>query len=88
MMPFSFFYLQIYICGGFNGTECLQTCESYNPIVDEWTLLAPMSIQRSGVGVIASLTYVYAVSTNISYPHAQVCFQWFIVLRLYCDRLC
>uniref|UniRef100_A0A8C4XI20 Uncharacterized protein n=1 Tax=Erpetoichthys calabaricus TaxID=27687 RepID=A0A8C4XI20_ERPCA len=45
--------LQIYICGGNNGNDCLSTAEVYDPIVDQWSMIAPMTIQRSGMGVIA-----------------------------------
>lgn len=52
----------MYICGGFNGNECLFTAESYSPQTNQWTLTAPMRSRRSGVGVIAYAEQVYAVS--------------------------
>ena len=58
---------QIYICGGFSGTECLSSAESFNPETNQWTLIAPMSIRRSGVGVIAYADLVYAVSIKHSF---------------------
>lgn len=41
---------RVYICGGFDGQECLQTAEYYNPITNQWTLIQPMRNRRSGVG--------------------------------------
>ncbi|RUS89374.1 hypothetical protein EGW08_002894 [Elysia chlorotica] len=52
---------EIYICGGFNGSECLCSAEVYNPATDQWTLVPPMSSRRSGVGVIAYNGAIYAV---------------------------
>ncbi|KPP56375.1 hypothetical protein Z043_126011 [Scleropages formosus] len=53
--------MSVYICGGFNGNECLSTAEHYNPESNQWTLIAPMRSPRSGVGVIAYGEQVYAV---------------------------
>lgn len=47
---FSFEQDRIYICGGFDGQECLHTAEYYNPITNQWTLIQPMQNRRSGVG--------------------------------------
>lgn len=55
--------LQVYICGGFNGNECLSTAECYNPETDQWTLIASMGNRRSGIGVVAYADHVFAVST-------------------------
>lgn len=41
---------RVYICGGFDGQECLQTAEYYNPITNQWTMIQPMRSRRSGVG--------------------------------------
>lgn len=54
--------LQVYICGGFNGAECLSTAECYNPVTNQWTLIAPMGSRRSGIGVITYANHVFAVS--------------------------
>ena len=57
-----FFLLdRMYICGGFNGQECLNSCESYNPATNQWTLIAPMRNRRSGVGVIGHDGFLYAI---------------------------
>uniref|UniRef100_A0AAZ1XVV0 BACK domain-containing protein n=1 Tax=Oreochromis aureus TaxID=47969 RepID=A0AAZ1XVV0_OREAU len=52
---------KIYICGGFNGNECLQTAEYYNPETNQWTMISPMNSRRSGIGVIAYADHVFAV---------------------------
>lgn len=52
----------MYICGGFNGNECLFTAEVYNSESNQWTVIAPMRSRRSGIGVIAYGEHVYAVS--------------------------
>jgi len=52
---------RVYIAGGFNGQECLNTAECYDPFTRQWTMIAPMRNRRSGIGVIAHGRFVYAV---------------------------
>jgi len=52
---------QVYVCGGFNGSDCLHSAESYSSSTDQWTLIPPMGSRRSGVGVIAYNGAIYAV---------------------------
>ena len=52
---------KIYICGGFNGIECLNSTETYDPETNQWTLVSPMNNSRSGLGVIAYKRDVYAL---------------------------
>ena len=52
---------KIYICGGFNGQECLNNAETYDPNTNQWTMVAPMRNRRSGVGVIAYRDHIYAL---------------------------
>lgn len=59
---------QVYICGGFNGNECLFTAEVYNAESNQWTVIAPMRSRRSGIGVIAYGEHVYAVSPPVPRP--------------------
>lgn len=64
--PFYILYVasftgKVYICGGFNGHECLSTAESYDPFANQWTLLEPMRNRRSGIGVIAYKDEIYAL---------------------------
>lgn len=42
----------IYVVGGFNGAECLNTAERYDPGTDNWTFITSMQQRRSGVSVI------------------------------------
>lgn len=58
---FASFTGKVYICGGFNGHECLSTAESYDPFANQWTLLEPMRNRRSGIGVIAYKDEIYAL---------------------------
>ncbi|RMC04965.1 hypothetical protein DUI87_18145 [Hirundo rustica rustica] len=52
---------KVYICGGFDGDQCLSSAEMFNPTRNQWFLIAPMSSRRSGVGVMAYGNQVYAV---------------------------
>ncbi len=52
---------KVYICGGFNGQECLSSAESYDPATNQWTLLSHMRNRRSGVGVVAHDGNLYAL---------------------------
>lgn len=54
--------LQVYICGGFNGFDCLETCEFYEPETNQWTMFTSMMSQRSGFGLITYAGEIYAVS--------------------------
>lgn len=72
--------LQIYICGGFNGSECLSTAECYSPETNQWTMIATMDNRRSGIGVIAYANYIFAVSTlNAADTHQTQTYQ-----KLFC----
>lgn len=63
MLIFLKFFIKdnIYICGGFNGSECLSTAEYYTPDTNQWTLIPSMLNRRSGVRVIAHNNYIYAI---------------------------
>jgi len=55
---------KIYIVGGFNGTEVLQSGEFYEPICNEWTIIAPMNRPRSGIQLVAHDKNLYAIGGN------------------------
>lgn len=61
--------------GGFNGTECMNTAECYNPDTNQWTGIAPMRNRRSGIGIIAHRNQIFAIgefaNINIKY-HCQL----------------
>ncbi|XP_013917355.1 PREDICTED: kelch-like protein 18 [Thamnophis sirtalis] len=42
---------QIYVCGGYDGTSSLNSVEAYSPETDKWTVVTPMSSNRSAAGV-------------------------------------
>lgn len=52
---------KIYVCGGYDGKSFLNTVECFDPIADKWTFVAPMSIRRSRVAMIALGGVLYAV---------------------------
>lgn len=55
---------KIYITGGFNGRECMSSAEVYDPELNQWTLIAPMRLRRSGVSCIAYHGFVYALGCH------------------------
>ena len=57
---------RIYICGGFNGQECMNSAEYFDPKVNQWTIIAPMRHRRSGIGVVAYHQCIYALSVHRS----------------------
>lgn len=50
--------------GGFDGNNCTNTVEMYDPIEDKWYMLPSMSIPRSGVSCVSHKGYVYALGTR------------------------
>ncbi|GFT07690.1 kelch-like protein 10 [Trichonephila clavipes] len=52
---------KIYIAGGFNGTQVLDSAECYDPTTDEWTLIPNMNTPRSGVKAVAFRNYLYVI---------------------------
>ena len=84
---------KIYICGGFNGQECLSSAEMYDPEIRQWTLLNPMRNRRSGIGVISYHGCIYALggfngitrmNTGERYcPHTR---QWTPIPEMYSPR--
>jgi kelch-like protein 10 len=52
---------KIYICGGFNGIECLDSVEFYDPSTNIWTLITPMLSRRSGIGTVSLNGFLYVV---------------------------
>lgn len=51
----------MYVCGGFNGGECLNSGEVYDPETNQWTFIPPMNSSRSGLGVVAYEGEIYAL---------------------------
>ena len=40
----------MYVIGGAESWNCLNTVERYDPRIDTWTLIAPMNVARRGAG--------------------------------------
>lgn len=40
----------LYAIGGYDGLERLKCVECYHPENNEWTMIAPLNVQRSGAG--------------------------------------
>lgn len=61
-----FFYNidKIYITGGFNGHECLNSAEVYDPDTNQWSMIAPMRSRRSGVSCISYHSHVYVIGNS------------------------
>jgi hypothetical protein len=57
---------KIFICGGFNGLECLNTGEFYDPTTNIWTMITPMHSRRSGIGVTSFNGLIYAVNSELN----------------------
>ncbi|GCC36633.1 hypothetical protein chiPu_0015128 [Chiloscyllium punctatum] len=49
----------LYVIGGFDGKNRLNSVECYRPEKDEWSLISPMGSPRSGAGVVALNNYIY-----------------------------
>jgi len=57
---------KIYVVGGYDGTTEFALCEEYDPAKDDgtrvpWTIKAPMSVGRGGLGVAVVGNNLYAV---------------------------
>ncbi|KAK3559672.1 hypothetical protein QTP86_013919, partial [Hemibagrus guttatus] len=52
--------VKIYICGVFNGNECLLTADCFDFHHDQWMLIKPMRMCQSGVGVAVLNNQVFA----------------------------
>lgn len=61
MYLFCMFLGKLYVAGGFDGQSCLFSAEVYDPSADQWSVLAPMSIRRSGVSLVSCHDKVYAI---------------------------
>ncbi|GFO49724.1 kelch-like protein 10 [Plakobranchus ocellatus] len=51
----------MYVCGGFNGMECIRSVELYDPDTDHWSAVPSMPRGRSGLGLAAHNGRLYAV---------------------------
>lgn len=58
---FDFLSGKLYIAGGFDGEACLLSAEMYAPDLDQWTVLASMSVRRSGVSLVSCDDRIFAI---------------------------
>lgn len=52
---------KLYVCGGYNGINSLNTVECYLPEKDEWYIITSMQKHRSAGGLIAYKDHIYAL---------------------------
>ena len=52
---------RMYVFGGYDAREFLNSVEVYDQISNQWSILNPMSTRRSRVGVAVSEGKIYAV---------------------------
>lgn len=52
---------RLYAVGGRDGSSCLRSVECFDPHTNKWSMCAPMSKRRGGVGVATYNNFLYAV---------------------------
>lgn len=58
---FLFSFFNSLFSGGFNGTECMNSAEFFDPESETWTILPNMISRRSGVSCVSYRDKIYAV---------------------------
>ena len=53
-------FWRLYAVGGRDGSSCLRSVECFDPHTNRWTIVAPMTKRRGGVGVAVAHGYLYA----------------------------
>ncbi|EYC25744.1 hypothetical protein Y032_0011g1363 [Ancylostoma ceylanicum] len=53
---------KIYVCGGTNAWEDLNSVECFDPAVNRWFSVAPMKVVRSGLSAVAYDNAIYAIA--------------------------
>lgn len=61
MHRFLFLAKHLYAVGGNDGTASLDSCERYDPLLNKWSMVAPMAHRRAGAGVAVLNGYLYAI---------------------------
>jgi hypothetical protein len=56
---------KIYVVGGFNGVDYLDSVEVYDPEINQWTSISPMLSRRSGMSCIAFHGNLYVIGKNL-----------------------
>ncbi len=52
---------RIYVCGGYDGSKFLNSCEVYDQYPNAWAPVAPMNCARSRVSIVAYGDKLYAL---------------------------
>jgi len=76
---------KIYITGGFDGHDCMNTAEVYDPSTNQWTMITAMRSRRSGVSCISyhGCVYVIGIKTCTYYKRNVIMvFVLFMLKRL------
>lgn len=55
---------KIYVVGGFNGVNIMNSGEFYSPKTNQWTMIASMNVPRSGFRLINYCSQLYAIAGN------------------------
>lgn len=56
----------LFAIGGYDGHERHKSAECYHPENNEWTMIAPMKVRRSGAGNIIFFSFNFEWGKNIS----------------------
>jgi kelch-like protein 19 len=59
----------LYAIGGYDGNERLGSGECYHPENNAWTMIAPMTTQRSGAGNFNIMSYQDAHPHTCTYTY-------------------
>lgn len=65
---------RIYITGGFNGTECMNSVEMYDSDTNQWSLITPMRSRRSGVSCITYHGCLFVIGEGVVSPFSSFTF--------------
>lgn len=77
----------MYVTGGAESWNCLNTVERYNPENNTWTLVAPMNVARRGAGVAVHAGEAATVDSFIVRKvRGHLSRLWFILISLLLSR--
>lgn len=55
---------KLYVCGGYDGSNFLNSVEVYDPRNNKWRKVAPMNVKRNNVSLAANDGKLLAVGGN------------------------
>ncbi|KAK6016774.1 kelch repeat protein [Ostertagia ostertagi] len=53
---------KIYVCGGYDGAQFLNSVECFDPVTMRWSPVTPMNIKRSRVSLVSNANSIYAIA--------------------------